>query len=463
MGNPMVLLTGAGLAVVCALFVFLMPARHRLAGMALLAVPQIVLPGVIESATVFQLWVAGSGVVLALRDKPRMPSAVTKLLVALALWSLVAALWSPLKNIAVIAAVQMLSMWVVALHAALAARDHPQALRRAVRLLGLGVAAESFLVVLFRVNPAVEAQFLASPVANLLVGTEKLAGFFTGSPDNVLDPLKSGGLWLNANTASMFLGVAACAFISLGARLRAKSYYTVGLIAAAAVLFAGSKTGIVLVLAMPVLALLVAVLARRSARVWVLPVVLVAYPAFLVLNALVDAVLPESFAADSAYSLSTRNVIWDAATLMFGDNRVLGLGYGGWGEAFSAYSGGALGRSFPPHNIIIAAWADAGLVGATLLVLFIAAVVVTHFRQIDKAAGREIYALAFSLGAFLWLFIHGMADAVTFYGDLRTMVLPALLLGIILADQLLPAGPEKLGRSSITGRLSSLAPSRRIK
>ena len=91
---------GVVLACVAVLCLAMLPAQHRLAITAIAAVPQFVVPGMFESATIFQAWVAASALITAARDHPRFPSLQSKLLVALAATYLIATLWSALPGIA---------------------------------------------------------------------------------------------------------------------------------------------------------------------------------------------------------------------------------------------------------------------------------------------------------------------------------------------------------------------------
>ncbi|MCC9205343.1 O-antigen ligase family protein [Arthrobacter sp. zg-Y769] len=405
----------------------------RLAIAGAIAVPQFILPGLPESTSVFQLWV----LLMALApgwERAGLRSIYAKLLILLAILSALAALWSPLPVIAMINAAQIASLAILAAYAAALFKENPDGMAKIFGWLGAGVVVQSLLVILFRLRPDVEMSFLRSAVGRILIGTEKLGNFFGGSPDNVFDVTKSGGVWVNANTASMFLGVAACAFVAAAIRFQKNPFFLVALIAASAVVPTGSKSGLTLLLMMPLIGLLVPLLARGSGRLWIPPVIAIAYPAFLLFKHILDERIPESLVSDSASSLGTRGVIWEAAGTLFVQNPFLGLGFGGWGEYFYWASGGALGRTYPPHNIFIAAWSDMGTVAAVVLVVFVAAVLLAHIRLTSQTPKRESFAWGFGLAAFLWLFIHGMADAVTFYGDLRTMLIPALLLGLLMAQ-----------------------------
>nr|WP_231713373.1 O-antigen ligase family protein [Arthrobacter sp. zg-Y769] len=254
----------------------------------------------------------------------------------------------------------------------------------------------------------------------------------------------------------MFLGVAACAFAAAAIRFRKRSFFLIAVLAAVAVVPTGSKSGLVLLVTMPLIGVLVPLLVRGPGRIWIPPLLAIAFPVFLMFKHVLNERIPETFVNDSASSLGTRGVIWETAGTLFVENPFLGLGFGGWGEYFYWASSGALGRTFPPHNIFIAAWSDMGVAGAIVLAVFVGAVLVAHVRLTAQTPKRESFAWGFGLAAFLWLFIHGMADAVTFYGDLRTILIPALLLGLLIAEPHRRDAPTPEGKPSHLPAMTSI-------
>jgi hypothetical protein len=429
------LLFGVGsIAFLSFTLVFFMPLKARFGMMVVLALPQFLLPSFPESASIFQVWIGVCSLAMFIRERPKRPSIYGKILVGMAMIAIAAALWSPAVNLAVISAAQILSLLAIALHAASLASEDPRALQIILKWLSFGVIAEAVMVVVFRLGPSMEMEFLHSDAARYLLGTDKLFNFWNGGRDNVYDAAKAGGLWVNANTASLFLGVSACTFFAAGARYRSKWLYFSAVLAASGVAFTGSKTGVVLVIALPAVAVLLPSLTRPKGRAWILPVVLFAYPVTLVIENVADVLVPQSVIIDSAGTLGTRSVIWETAGILFQQNPYIGLGFGGWEQQFIAASGAALGRYFPPHNVLIGAWADTGLLGAAALVVFFVAVLAGHLKLMARSPKRESYAWGFGFASFLWLLIHGQADAVTFYGDLRTMILPGILLGFLISE-----------------------------
>jgi hypothetical protein len=82
-----------------------------------------------------------------------------------------------------------------------------------------GVAVQSVLSIVFRVNPAIEERFLRSGLAAATMGPD-VTQLYTDMPSNVLGPAKSGGFFVNGNIASLFGGIAALVLISTSAAPR---------------------------------------------------------------------------------------------------------------------------------------------------------------------------------------------------------------------------------------------------
>lgn len=428
-------------AVLC----FQMSIRGRLTFMVLLALPQIVVPGLPESASAFQLWVVLCALVMVMRDKVELRDPQVLALLAFAGLAVASVIWAPLPLVALTTAVQTISLIVIAMHAAAVSAVDPVGLRPVFRWLSVPIAIQALMLILFRLQPSLEAKYWDSAIARWILGSDKLSGFFGMSPDNVFDPGKSGGLWLNANTASMFLGASACALTYAAIRYRSRWFGAVAALGFVAVAFAGSKTAMILLIVVPAIGWLGPKFARRGGR-WFLPAaVLSTLPILWALQSFAN-LLPRNFISESSLSLGTRGVIWDSARRMFLDSPIFGLGSGGWGLNFSQYSGNALGRVFPPHNTLVAAWADFGVLGTLILVIFMVGVMASHLPMMAQTAPRESAAWGFSLAAFVWIFAHGLGDAVTFYGDLRSMIVPGLLLGVLISARRAtrePAWPDR--------------------
>src|SRR6266511_4048660 len=145
-----------------------------------------------------------------------------------------------------------------------AARQDPDALRKLQRVYWPWVAVEAGLVVLFRLLPGVEHMFLQT-VGGFFAGQNTVAALFGEHGNNVVDPAKSGGVFVNANVAAMFLGVNGLAALAVSAVTRTRWVRVVGVAALVAILFTGSKPATILALVLPAAAYGI-VRMRRSPR-----------------------------------------------------------------------------------------------------------------------------------------------------------------------------------------------------
>ena len=399
---------------------------------AALAVPQVFVGSTtISSLPLAQLWSLLMVVAVVLLATPRvrldLPLA---LLLAICALTVLALLWSPDRRLGAVAVLRLASFVVLAVHATSLAARSPRSLDRALAVLVPALLVQALLVLAFWLSPAAEMRFLTSWLGEVVIGPENLRRLFTTSRDNVFDPAKSGGVYVNANTASMFLGAGACAVLGAAARRRSRGLALAGLAVLCAVPCTGSKTGVVLGLCLPLLALALPRALSATGR-WLLPAVGLGLGVLALLLLRVLPRLVPSFAEQSGSTMGTRQQLWQAAWAMFQEAPLLGQGFGGWQLDLAGIAGRqGVPASLPPHNVVVYAWSQTGLLCAVLVVLLTLVVLREHLVLVARAADRrQALDLSFGATAFLWVFLHGMADATTFYGDPRTGVVLALLLG----------------------------------
>ncbi|WP_369815975.1 O-antigen ligase family protein [Mycobacterium sp. 852013-51886_SCH5428379] len=148
----------------------------------------------------------------------------------------------------------------------------------------------------------------------------------------------------------------------------------------------------------------------------------------LTLSAILDVVsgiFPGLYNASDS-SIGARQILWNSAGRLFAESPFMGLGFGGWEEQVN--------RRYPPHNFIIAAWAYSGVVAAIVVVAFVVASLVVALRV--AAAQSTVYhrrTAILALCAIAWVFLHGMADNTSVYGEQRSMFLFALAFGYLYA------------------------------
>lgn len=351
-------------------------------------------------------------------------------LIALLAVRLLALTFSPDPRAGLQSTVLLGQFIVTLLVMAAALREEPALLRRFQALYWPWVALQAFLVVLFRLLPAVEDAFLHS-VAGFFLGHNTIAALFGDNPNNVLDPAKSGGLFVNANVAAMFLGVNGLFALAVHAATRARWALRIGVVALATVPFTGSKSAILLVVTLPAAALIVVQLTRsamphaRRYR-WVAALSAVAVAILLAL-----AVSPGLRGA-AVEALVGRAAIWGFGAESFRESPVLGLGYGGWDAGFPAYAAEhGIYRSFPPHNILLAAWSTTGIAGLALTVAFFALALRVVARQLLARAPVDRRFAAFAGAAIAWILVQSMGENTDVYGEIHLIPVVALLCGYL--------------------------------
>lgn len=422
---------------------FTCSAEIRLCVAAALACPQVFLDQLGDSLSISALWSMLIVVpTLLARTNWRDPK-VRLLLAVVALSAVSIVLLSRDRTEGVLLTARMVAFLALLALAVEVGTRRPRGLERALLWFAPAAFAEAVLVIWFRFDTAAEEAFIRSAPGRLLIGPSTASTLYTTNRNNVIDPLKSGGVFVNGNVASMFLGVAVAVFVVLAIRTGRRGYYVPALVCWLAVFATGSKTGALLAVVLPVCALLARILTRPGHRRYVVPVALAAPFGVLLVQWAVDQFVPES-AADAAKTFGYRTRLWQAAADMFTDSPVLGLGFGGWDSGLRPYVARlSLDEGMPPHNLLIATWANLGLVGALVVLAFMIVVVAGHLRFLALAPARPVARVAaWSLVAWAWVFIHGMGDNTTLYGDLHTM-LPLVVLGAFVwtgAAGKLPAG-----------------------
>jgi O-antigen ligase len=352
---------------------------------------------------------------------------------ALALVQAVSLSWSP----DLLLGVRQLVYWLPLPFAAHAfyrvTRDDPNFARRCLRLLLLSSALEAAFVIVFRALPSVEAAFLNGPAA-LFSSANTLSDLLYGKGNNVLDPGKSGGLFTNANLASAYLGMCAIAAWYVGGSMRSSALRAVAVLDWVAVLFAGSKAGLLLAATLPLgLAALSTIRARRAN-----PVTLFAASVGLAIGTLVLA-LPivrdalEEYARNALFTLGSREELWRYATEIVEQNALTGLGFGGWEQRFALYSAMTGVAAMPPHNSLFIVWLQSGLAGLVAGVAFVGAVFAALARML-QAVRPELERLSMAVaGAFSWYFLQGLGENFGLIGEVHMTPLIAVLLGHLCA------------------------------
>lgn len=403
----------------------------RLVVASFLALPQFYIPSLPISVSDVWLTVLAALAVIDLRVRLVKPWVVLPVFGLVGVY-LLAQFWSTARfhdaNMLVIFRFALFGF--ILCYALSVIRENRGVILRAVRWATPAVLVQSGLTILFILSPDAESAFLQSSVGSLFVGPQAEA-LWNGAYNNVLDPAKAGGFFVNGNVASMFGGVAFFLFI-LCRRLGGSRWYMVWALAAlAGTVATGSKTGITLAVSMPVLYLLASRLLRGKGRIWILPASLTGVPALMVLPHVIDTIFPQ-FAENSVRAYGQRDALWAGAVELFHYSPFLGLGFGGWDTRIGAVTGV---YRLPPHNLVIASWANGGAGAALCVVAFMLVVVISLAVAIWRStSATEAKLRAAALCAALWVFIHGMGDNTNIYGHQTTMLFAALLVGVLAME-----------------------------
>lgn len=428
----MLMLMGAGVAILTLFVNFVVPHRVRLIGMGLLLVPQLWIPGLpqVELATIAVLWTAATcfaGVLVRGRSRADSPLiAVSTMFVAITAVSLLWADPSGLESGAATAARGALfALWLR--EVIVLARDEPTLLDLIMLWTVPGIAIQSVLTILFRVSPVLEEQFLRSDLAPYFVGPQA-AHLYTDMRNNVLYATKAGGLFVNGNVASLFGAVAALILIVVARRSGRRWLLAVAALSLAGSMFTGSKTALVVGAGGVIATLVLPHMLKRGLALVGIAVALLGFLTFTGASAVLEEVAPQ-FYLDSSDSIAGREPLWRGAQELFFASPLSGVGFGGWSAEIARFTDRP---DLPPHNLILAAWAYSGIAAAILVLAFITLSLSIGLRVVtEQRTLRDRRTATIALYAIAWVFMHGMADNTNFYGEQRSMIVVALAFGYL--------------------------------
>ncbi|MDH4573290.1 O-antigen ligase family protein [Salinicola acroporae] len=324
----------------------------------------------------------------------------------------------------------------------------------------LGCYLLAGFIVVCRIFPELENAFLLSEWSGIFINPNVQQGLADGSiRNNVFDPVKAGGIFVNANVASCYLGM--LSLCALACIKRPRLAWGISLPLLVAVFSTGSKTATVILIGLTIVYLAAAFVLKnlQAAR---MALVLGAITASMMIlfyssipqqffetiasqdigqvsapTAISDERNPRGAALDNAEdSLSSRLLIWQYGLEAFEEKPIVGQGYGGWQEGFSGYvkrlgeEGVELRDGFPPHNTFIYLWSQSGALSVVFAILLL-----WHWSGISLSAigkNREKehgLRMAMALtGAWVWLTVHGMGDNTGLLGDAHQVTLLALVI-----------------------------------
>ncbi|WP_248240538.1 O-antigen ligase family protein [Microbacterium kunmingense] len=298
--------------------------------------------------------------------------------------------------------------------------------------------AQAATTVLFRFVPTVEANYYASGLSRPFLGGAGQALTTEQGYNNVVALERAGGfLFVSVNRASLVMGIMLVTYLAYAALARKRWPIWVALPLAGAIVATGSKTGLALLIVMPLFAFFLARAAgsqRPAGRIGAVLVALVV----AVVGAQVFLSTADEYVQASADTLTPRLILWGAALNAIGGSPVFGLGFGNWTRELEAGTFVLGFSSRPVHNWLLQAWLDGGLGFATANVALVIVVLTIMLRaQTVNATKHERLGFALAGTAFLWAFVHGLGDNSSVIGDPQNLVFLILAGGVLLNAQIL--------------------------
>jgi O-antigen ligase len=425
---------GVLVAVAISAISFRLPTPVLLAMVLSLGVLQGFKPvGYISIALVFTL---ALGPAIVARSKRTHWGLWPKIGIAVLIWQLISVLWAvKIGSVAhaVISTVALLLVYLLARQVA----EKPNGLGLALIYASPIILVEALLIILFRLAPGIEAAFYSSPIA-LLLSEPNVELMAYGVPQNVSDPGKAGGFLLNGNIASLLMAVVALVYVYAFLQLKQRLFVVVAVIAIAGCIATGSKSALALCILIPAVTWFYLLVLRKRRSAYIVA-------GLSALGVIVGVVAlwasGSRLVSSSVQTLGDRGVLWRLAAEAFPERPLLGFGYGGWSGYLEANFSDAFGskrifQDFPPHNLFVQAWANAGLPLAILTLIAVALPIATCAillarERIAPLRSKTTLARAALLAAAVWVLAHSMLDTTNYFGENHTLPFVALFVALI--------------------------------
>ncbi len=409
--------------------------RIWFSGIALFAIPQVYLlpvAGVFPSIVLL----ASIGALYSFKHLPELFKLNwVKAFLALFFMQLVSITWSQNPLAGVRHLVYLLPFLMASfIGFAYARQNDRQAQRYIYYALWLSVI-QAILVIVFRVAPFVESAFIGSRLAGIVISPNVLGALFDGSPNNIFDPGKAGGLLVNANTASAILGFCCMLAWSLSKTPGMRSLRLVAGLNWVAVFFTGSKAGAIVAVAVP--ALLLSIELARSRSIDMRLAAALAFLGAIVVAALpfaIEALLDSTFLSATSSTLDVRKVIWNFANQEFFRSPLKGMGFGGWEARFPYYAYiNRVSPTYPAHNAFLILWGQSGLLAVLMLAAFMGFFAQWLFKASLHADSSVRHLGSGLLMGVLWFWIQAQGENFGILGEQHFTPLLGLLSGVLLA------------------------------
>lgn len=431
--------------------------------------PRWLLLGIVIAAAVIQIYQPvgniSVGLLLAAAVAPAalwvgrqfLLSAWIWILLLLVFWQAIAALWSHSFGTPFFRVVSSLAIIGSYALARLVLKDG-KGVARVLAVASPVIALQSILIILFRFFPDIERAYLASPLAPWLTEPEVRMVHTEGLQENILEATRAGGLLLNGNIAALFGMVMASLLVYVAMNEKKRWCWYLAALCAVAAISTGSKTPIILSMLLPLVVLIIGAIALRR---WV-------YAGIALLPAVVGlgmVVMTEgTLFTQLDRSFADRLALWGLAGRLFPGHWFLGLGYDGWSavvlEQFASLFGpDRIVLPLPPHNFAIQAWADAGVIAVTLVLLAALLPIVCAIRLLwsvareqGRVVSREFFQAAMLFVAVSYVPLHGVTDTTSFAGDNHVVPFYALAVALLYVRNRQQKSRHEAPRPAVSAR-----------
>lgn len=280
--------------------------------------------------------------------------------------------------------------------------DDPEKVFKLLKVFLFSCALNAFLIILFRLYPEVESVFIS-----LLLGFFKNPDRLQGNVGlNVWDVNKSGGVFDNANTAATLHLICFGLVIMLKKHINIIIYCLILALNFFAIIASGSKSAVIILFSSILLVGTICFYYFGNSQYKIIKIfALVIFSIFglFTLSYFMNKFFSTDFGKNTADTSQDRSNLLNFAYDLFLQNPIQGLGFGGWGvksDQFGSLYG--ILPSWPPHNSLVEAWANTGLLGFMLVVSIISILLSRCLQYIKNINIQEGKGLTIALlGAVL--------------------------------------------------------------
>lgn len=385
--------------------------------------------------SVFQIYILNiSGIVLSLyfilsyflffgliSDKIRKIDLYTFSYIYLLFSTILAVFWSPDVYASYRSFLFILSGFFIFLYTRKIVTKDSNFVAEVLKFLCISISFNSILIVVFFLNPNIEAIFLQSNIAKIFINNGSLSQYQFDLGNNVTDPNKAGGFFLNGNSSAILSEIGFYLSLILGKLNKFKNYILFAILNFLGIVFTGSKSALFLSIFSYFISYIIFTLFFQKTTLFIKQLYFLLSFLLIGLILIVFSFISDTYIySDGVVNAERRKVIFEFAYQKFLENPLLGLGFGGWEEAFYSYGEGlkayALSGNMPAHNYFIISWANGGFLLLLASVLFY--FIIAHVsRRLYKTEGKNIAILFFSI--FICVLFHSFVDNVLIYEEVH--------------------------------------------